>query len=266
MGTYRPGPVAILLAVLAGLFLLAPMLAVIPMSFTPFRYLKMPEGELSLRHYRTIWENADWHASIWLSVRVGLVASSIATFLATAFSLGMWYVQPRLKALLIGFVMLPMIVPPVVSAVILYFFMSWLAKAAPAIGYDTFWGVVISHVVMVVPFAVVVVMVALSQIDRRIEMAARGMGASIWQASAWVILPNIGFGLVAAWVMAFVLSWEEIAVTLFITSINAITLPRRIWMGLRDNVDPAVAAISVILIVITLAVVLGRILWRETRK
>jgi putative spermidine/putrescine transport system permease protein len=116
---------------------------------------------------------------------------------------------------------------------------------------------------MIVPFAVVVILVALSQLDRRIEMAARGMGASLWQTTWQVVLPNIRFGVFSAWLLTFVLSWEEIAATLFITSVNAITLPRRIWMGLRDNLDPAIAAISVILIALTVVLVLGRIVWRE---
>jgi putative spermidine/putrescine transport system permease protein len=96
--------------------------------------------------------------------------------------------------------------------------------------------------------------VALSQVDRRIDLAARGLGASPWERATLVIIPNIRFGIVTAALLSFVLSWEEIGVTLFITSVNAITLPRLMWMGLRDNIDPAIAAISVILIVVTAAV------------
>jgi putative spermidine/putrescine transport system permease protein len=223
----------------------------------------MPEGEYSLQHYRTILENSDWHESIWLSVRVAFLSSLVATVLATAFGLGIWYARPRLTALLVGFVMLPMVVPPVVSAVTLYFFTTWLSRQYAPIGYDTLPGVTLAHIVMIVPFAVIVILVALFQVDRRIEMAARGMGASLWQTTWQVILPNIKFGIFSAWLLTFVLSWEEIAATLFITSINAITLPRRIWMGVRDNIDPAVAAISVILIAITVVLVVGWIVWRE---
>ena len=77
-------------------------------------------------------------------------------------------------------------------------------------------------------------------------------------------MPNIKFGIVSAALLSFVLSWEEIGVTLFITSVNAITLPRLMWMGLRDNIDPAIAALSVILIVVTVVVLaLRRIIWRS---
>jgi putative spermidine/putrescine transport system permease protein len=105
---------------------------------------------------------------------------------------------------------------------------------------------------MIAPFAVILIFVALSQVDRRIDMAARGMGASLRRRILSIIVPNIRFGLVSALFLTFILSWEEIGVTLFITSVQAITLPRLVWMGLRDNVDPAVAAVSVLLIVATI--------------
>ena len=111
---------------------------------------------------------------------------------------------------------------------------------------------------MIAPFAVVLITVALSQVDRRIDLAARGFGASMSQRIFRVILPNIKFGVFTAAFLAFVLSWEEIGVTLFITSVNAVTLPRMMWMGLRDNIDPAIAAISVLLIGLVIIVILGK--------
>jgi putative spermidine/putrescine transport system permease protein len=125
--------------------------------------------------------------------------------------------------------------------------------------------VVLAHTVMIAPFAVILMMVALSQVDRRIDMAARGMGASLWQRISLIIVPNVRFGIISALFLCFVLSWEEIGVTLFITSVNAITLPRLVWMGLRDNVDPAVAAVSVLLITATI-VVLAAVLWGRERR
>ena len=101
-------------------------------------------------------------------------------------------------------------------------------------------------------------LVALSQVDRRIDLAARGLGASVAQRAFKVILPNIRFGIVTALLLSFVLSWEEIGVTLFVSSVNAVTLPRLMWMGLRDNIDPAIAAISVLLILVTVTVLLAR--------
>jgi putative spermidine/putrescine transport system permease protein len=255
----RPTRIALVLAALVAAFLLAPLLAVVPISFTPARFLTMPHGQLSLIHYRELIDNPDWLHSILLSLRIGIVSSALATALALAFSLGVWMFEPRFGALLVGFVLLPMIAPPVVSAMTLYFFLTGLSQVSEAIGYDTWIGVAIAHVVMITPFAVVMILVALAQVDRRIDLAARGLGASALQRAFKVILPNIRFGVLMAALMAFFLSWEEIGVTLFVTSVNAITLPRLMCMGVHDNIDPAVAAISVVLIVITTIALLGRI-------
>jgi putative spermidine/putrescine transport system permease protein len=260
----RPGAVALLLAGLVAAFLLAPLLAVVPISLTPARFLTMPTGELSLIHYRELISDPDWGRSILLSLRIGIVSSAAATILALAFALGVWMFEPPFAALLVGFVMLPMIVPPVVSAMILYFFLTSLSQVSGAIGYDTWLGVTLAHVVVIVPFAVVLILVALAQVDRRIDLAARGLGATALERVFTIILPNIRFGVFTAALMAFALSWEEIGVTLFVTSVNAITLPRMMWMGVHDNIDPAIAAISVVLIVITIFVLVGRmILQRE---
>ena len=265
MTTYRPGPVSLLVAALVALFLLMPLLAVVPVSFTPSRMLAMPSGELSLRHYRSLVEDPRWIEAILLSVRIGIVSSAFSTALALAFSLGVWMFQPRFTALLVGFVLLPMVVPPVVSAITLYFLLTSISGVSAAFGYDAWLGVALAHSVMTTPFATVLILVSLSQVDRRIDLAARGLGASVWQRATEVIIPNIKFGLVTAALLSFVLSWEEIGVTLFITSVNAITLPRLMWMGLRDNIDPAVAALSVILIVLTVVVLGARTLLQHRR-
>ena len=157
----RPSPIALALAALVAAFLLAPLLAVIPISLTPARFLTMPNGELSLIHYRELIDNPDWARSILLSLRIGLVSSVIATALALAFALGVWMFQPPFAALLVGFVMLPMIVPPVVSAMILYFFLTSLSQVSEAVGYDTWLGVTLAHVVMIVPCATLLILVAL---------------------------------------------------------------------------------------------------------
>ncbi len=251
MRSYRPGPFGLLLGGMVAVFLLLPLIAVVPVSFTPMRYLSMPSGAWSWRHYRDLIGNPDWLASILLSLRVGGLASAIATPLATAFALGLWMLRPRVAGLLVGFVLLPMVVPPVISALALYFLLTSLSGVNDWVGYDTWLGVVLAHVVVVAPFAVVLIMAALAQVDRRIDLAARGMGASLATRALRVILPNIRFAIGAAALLSFVLSWDEIGVTLFITSINAVTLPRLIWMGLRDNIDPAIAAISVVLIALT---------------
>jgi putative spermidine/putrescine transport system permease protein len=255
---YKPSTLALVLAAFVAIFLLLPLFAVVPVSFTPARFLSMPNGNWSLRHYQALVENPAWLAATLLSVRIAIMSALISTALALAFSLGIWMFRPWFAGILIGLVLMPMVAPPVVSAITLYFFLISLSKMNDWVGYDTPIGVAIAHAVMIAPFAVVLITVALAQVDRRIDLAARGYGAGIFQRVFKVILPNIRFGVLTAFFLAFVLSWEEIGVTLFITSVNAVTLPRMMWMGLRDNIDPAIAAISVVLIIIVIAVILGK--------
>ncbi|HTR15942.1 MAG TPA: ABC transporter permease [Acetobacteraceae bacterium] len=250
---YRPGPVAVSLAALIGVFLLLPLLAVVPISFTPMRFLSIPTGAWSLRHYRELLDNPDWGDALILSLRIGVISSALSTLLGLLFSLGIWMLRPPFAAALVGFVLLPMVAPPVVSAITLYFLLTTLSGAL-GIGYDSWQGVVLAHTVMTVPFAVVLLLVALAEVDPRLDLAARGLGASLWMRAVHIVLPNIRFGIISAALLCFILSWDEIGVTLFITSVNAVTLPRLMWMGLRDNIDPAVAALSVVLIGITVAV------------
>lgn len=265
MKAYRPGPVALILAALVAVFLLAPLIAIVPISFTPARFLSMPRGAWSLIHYHELIDNPDWARSAWLSLRIGLVTSVVATGLAVSFAVGVWMVRPRFGSALVGLVLLPMIVPPVVSALTLYFLLIGLSRLSTSIGYDSFVGVTMAHVVVTAPFAVVLILVALSQVDRRIDLAARGLGAGVLQRAFSIILPNIRFGILTAALLVFVLSWEEIGVTLFVTSIDTITLPRLMWMGIHDNIDPAVAAVSVVLIAVTAICLIGRmVLLRKT--
>ncbi len=254
----RPSVLAVTLAALVAVFLLMPLVAVIPVSFTPTRYLSVPEGALSLRHYRALLENPAWASGALLSIRIGVLSSLVATGMALLFSLGIWMLQPRFAALLFGIALLPMVAPPVVSALTLYFFLISLSQFNDIVAYDTWLGVALAHAVMIAPFAVVLITVALAQVDRRIDLAARSMGAGLVTRITRVILPNIRFGVLTALFLTFVLSWEEIGVTLFITSVNAVTLPRLMWMGLRDNIDPAIAAVSVVLIGVVVAVILSK--------
>ncbi|MCP1647848.1 ABC transporter permease [Pseudomonas nitroreducens] len=249
-----------LLATMAMIFMIFPLLAVIPVSFTSKRFLSMPNGNWSLRHYQALLDSPEWLSAISQSLIVATATCIIATALAVSFSLGIWYLRSRLATLLIGLVLLPMAIPPMISAMVLYFMETKVSQFAPGLGYDTLVGLTIAHIVMVVPYGVVTMLVALSQLDRRIELAARNLGASLGQTTFMVVLPNLKLGVASTALLCFALSWEEIAVTLFVTSTEVNTLPRQIWSGLRDNIDPAVAAISVVLIALTFVALIGRMI------
>lgn len=266
MKMVKPSALTLTLAILVAIFLVMPLFAVIPVSFTPKRFLSLPDGEWSLRHYRALIENPEWLQSALTSISIGVVSALVATGIALLFCIGMWISQPRYRGLLTGIALLPMVAPPVVSALTLYFFLITLGKINSVIAYDAWGGVVLSHAVMIAPYAVVIITVALSQVDRRIDLAARGMGATLTQRVVRVILPNIKFGIASALLMTFILSWEEIGVSLFVTSVNVVTLPRLMWMGLRDNIDPAIAAVSVVLIFLVVVVIVTKTLWGYRRS
>ncbi|NRP21419.1 putative 2-aminoethylphosphonate transport system permease protein PhnU [Ensifer adhaerens] len=249
LGRSRMG---VLLAGAIGLFLLLPLVAVVPFSFTAKRFLSLPDGDYSLRHYRALLDADTWLASIGTSALIAILSSIVATLLATAFALGVWLLRPRLAKVLTGLVLLPIIVPPVTSAVSIYFLLAQIGLL------DTIAGVIIGHVVVTVPFAVVAIMTALNRMDRTLDQAARILGADPFQSIFLVILPNIRFGLFTAWFISLVMSWEESSVTLFISGVNVTTLPKRMWDNLRLDLDPAIAAISVLMTVMTALVIILR--------
>ncbi|MEX1107502.1 MAG: ABC transporter permease [Dongiaceae bacterium] len=257
-GALRAAGAISLFGILA--FMLLPIAIVVPVSFTPERYLSLPGLEWSLRHYEAMVTAEPWIQSVGDSILIALISGAIATLLALSFGLGLWYSRTRYTKWLIGFVLLPMIVPPIVSAVTVYFLEAKLGII------DSYIGLVLAHTIMIVPYATVTILIALLHVDRRLEMAGRNAGASTWQITWKIILPNIRFGLVSAFFLAVLLSWEEVVVTLFISGIDIITLPKRIWDGLRLSVDPIIAAVSVVLIGLTLASILVRGIIRAARS
>ncbi|MBK5571107.1 ABC transporter permease [Ensifer sp. SSB1] len=246
------GFLAYALTYLAVAFLVSPLIAAVPVSFTAKRYLSMPEGDWSWLHYQELFTSDIWRNGIFTSIQAGIVTSVISTVLAFLFAVGLWYTQSRLTRTLVALALVPMAVPPIVSSLTMYFF------STQADIYDSMLGVVIAHTVMALPYAVVTILVSINQVDRRIELAARNLGASVWQTTFWVILPNVKFGVLSAAFLSFILSWEEISVTLFVTSVDVVTLPKLMWSGLRDSIDPVIAAIAVILTVIASVCVLVR--------
>jgi putative spermidine/putrescine transport system permease protein len=123
---------------------------------------------------------------------------------------------------------------------------------------DTYTGLIAAHAVKGAPYVVIAVSASLANIDLRLEQAARNLGATVWQTLGRVIVPSAKPGMLAGAVFAFMTSWDELVVNLFITSRNVYTLPRKIWDGIQDNINPAVAAVATVLIVLTFLATLLR--------
>lgn len=231
-------------------FLLAPMFISVPLSLSPERYLSMPDGVYSLRHYETVFTNDAWLSALGDSAVVGIGATLIATLVGALAAVGLWHLGGRSARVVGVLVLMPMIVPPVVTALA-------LSRAWVNLGlFDTVFGVILAHAILGMPFVFMTVSASLEGLDPRIAQAARSLGAGPFRAAREVVVPNIKPGLLTGALFAFVISWDEIIVTLFVSSRSVYTLPRKIWADIRDNIDPAVAAVSTILIGLTVVVAL----------
>jgi putative spermidine/putrescine transport system permease protein len=235
------------------LLLVLPMTIVVPVSFTPHRYLSLPTGELSLRHYGALVNDPTWIRSLGDSVIVGVSATMLAVLLGTLAAIGCWRISSRASELVRMLMLAPMIVPAIVHA--LGFYQAWVQFGL----IDTYLGLIMAHAMKGMPYVVISVSAALANVELKLEQAARSLGASMWQTLRFVIVPAAMPGVYAGGVFAFVTSWDELVVNLFITSRNVYTLPRKIWDGIQDNISPSVAAVATLLMLATLAAMLVRL-------
>lgn len=235
---------------LVACFLALPLLVMLPISLTPHRYLSLPDEGLSLRHYISLFTDSQWLESLGDSLFVACFASALAVLLGTSFAVGVWKIGGGTARYLRPLMLAPMIVPPIVHSVAFY-------KGWAALGLlDTYMGIILVHGMKGTPFVILTVVGALANLDPRTEQAARSLGASPLRSMAWVVLPQIWGGIVAGATFAFFISWDEIIVALFITMRAVYTLPRRIWDGLSDNIDPAIAALGTLMILVTVGLML----------
>ena len=234
------------------LFLTLPLLIVVPVSFTPQRYLSLPGSEWSLRHYAALLADPSWTRSIRDSLIVASGSTALAVVLGTLVAIGCWRISTRLSEFVRMLMLAPMIVPTIVHA--LGFYQGWVQFGL----IDTYAGLILAHAMKGMPYVVISVSASLANVDLRLEQAARNLGATMLQTLRKVIVPAASPGILAGAVFAFAISWDELVVNLFITSRNVYTLPRKIWDGIQDNINPAIAAVAAVMIVLTLAAMVVR--------
>ncbi|WLR99387.1 ABC transporter permease [Shinella sumterensis] len=236
-------------------FLFLPILVVIPVSLTDREYLSLPDQSLSLQHFVSLlnWR-AGWLPSMITSIGIAIASSLLATALAAAFAIGAWVHAGRWPTAMRLILLSPLIVPPIIYAVGMVRLWSRFSLL------DSWIGVTLVHVILSMPLAVLAIGASLANLDPRLVQAARSLGARPPTVFAKVILPNILPGLAAGAVLAFITSWDEITVTLFITSRRIVTLPRKIWTSIADSVDPALAAIAAVMLLVTIVGLLIRML------
>jgi putative spermidine/putrescine transport system permease protein len=250
----------ITLSVIAGLvlfYLILPILVVIPLSFSSASYLSFPPPGFSLHWYRNFFTRADWISSAWLSIWVGLAVTVLATTLGTPASVALVRGRFAGKGLVNAFILSPLIVPGIIVAIGIYFFYARLGVVGNPIA------LVLAHTCLAVPFVVINVSATLYGFDERLEYAAMSLGASPWGAFRQVTLPLIRPGVLAGSLFAFITSFDELIVALFVSGTTAVTLPRRMWEGIRFEIDPTIAAVSTILVAFSGALLLTAELLRR---
>lgn len=238
------------------LFLLGPLVVVVLVSFTPSTYLSWPPTGFSLRWYQEFFSDPTWLASAWLSIRIAVLTVITATGLGLAAAYGLARSRIRGKRFFRVFFITPLIVPVILIAASLFDLESRLGLASTIPGY------VIGHTILALPFTVLLLSTALSNLGTELEDASRTLGANKWRTFYHITLPAIGPSLGAAAIFAFVTSWDEPVISLFLSSVST-TLPVHMFAFLREQLRPTIAAISTMLMA---AVILMSILILVTTR
>jgi putative spermidine/putrescine transport system permease protein len=238
------------LGILTVVYLIAPILVIIPMSFTESRILSFPPQGFTLEWYAALFTDRQWSAALANSAQVAVLTTILATVLGTLAALALTRGRFRGRSVVNGLVLAPLVVPVVIVAIGMFaFFARWRLGGSLA-------GLVLAHTALAVPFVVVSVSASLRTMDRNLELAAANLGASPAVAFRRVTLPIILPGVIAGAIFAFITSWDEVVVAIFLTSARFRTLPVEMWEQVRQAVDPTVAAVATLLLVVTTVLLL----------
>lgn len=229
-------------------FLMAPILAIMPLSFSSGSYLTYPLPGFSLRWYDDFLRSPTWMNALKNSVIVGVASTLLSMVLGTLASLGLAQWKSRFKALVLAIVLSPVVVPGVITAVGLYFFFAPLGLTG------NYAGLILAHTALATPFVVITVSATLQSFDMNLARAAASLGASPVYAFRRVVLPLILPGLASGALFAFATSFDEVVVVLFMAGPEQRTLPREMFSGIRENISPTITAAAVILT--TLSIIL----------
>ena len=233
------------------LFLLAPIIIVFIISFDTRQYLAFPPESLSFGSYVKVFENAKFISAFWRSLMIGLIVGSTAVVSGMLLSFSLVRYKFRGKDAVNFLILAPFLVPHIVLAV------GIMLVIAPIGLLDSYPGIVLAHLGITIPYTVRTITMSLMAVDTRVEEAALVHGASPLMVFWRITFPLVRPGLIAGAVIAFLISFDEATISLFIVSVKASTLPTEIYHYLEYSTDPQIAALSVILILISIAVVVA---------
>ncbi|WP_341212024.1 ABC transporter permease [uncultured Limimaricola sp.] len=233
-------------------FLIAPILIIIPLSFnaenfftfTPKMLALDPEG-YSTKHYRDFFTNPDWQVPLWNSLKIAPVATFLSVALGTLAAIGLSQPHVPFRRAIMAILISPMIVPLIISAAGMYFFYSRIGLQG------TYWGVVLAHAALGIPFVIITVTATLVGFDRSLTRAAANLGADPVRTFFKVQMPLILPGVVSGGLFAFITSFDEVVVVLFVGSAGQKTLPWQMFTGLREQISPTILAAATVLISIS---------------
>lgn len=258
LGALRP--VLAGFSLLVALFLLLPIALLVALSFGSSQWLQFPPPGWTLRWYAEVFADRDWLDAALASTEVAVLVMLLSVLLGTLAAFGLARGPRRGRETLRALFLMPMVLPVVVFAVALYALFLRLHLNG------TLFGFVVAHLVLALPFSVISVGAALEQFDPAIEDAAILCGASPLGARLRVTLPAIRLGIFGAAIFSFLASWDEVVVAIFMASPGLQTLPVRIWGLLRQDLSPAIAAVSSLLIGLTAVLMLLAALLRNRAR
>ncbi|RTL93024.1 ABC transporter permease [Ancylobacter aquaticus] len=224
------------------LFLIGPILVIMPLSFSSEPWFTYPLPGLSLRWYVDFFTDERWRIALQNSGIVAVFATLIATGLGTLAALGLSRGNVPFAGLILSILISPMIVPVVIVAVAMFF-------GFAAVGLNnTYLGLILAHAILGTPFVVITVTATLTGFDRTLTRAAASLGASPWTTFRTITLPLIAPGVTSGALFAFVTSWDEVVVALFLASPDQRTLPRQMFSGIREQISPTITAAATLLV------------------
>ena len=207
--------------------------------------LRLDPAGYSLEHYRDFFTNPDWQGSLWNSLKIAPVATLISVGLGTLAAIGLSQPHVPFRRAIMAILISPMIVPLIIAAAGMYFFYSRIGLQG------TYWGVVLAHAALGIPFVIITVTATLVSFDRSLTRAAASMGAGPVRTFFKVQMPLILPGVVSGGLFAFITSFDEVVVVLFLGAAGQKTLPWQMFTGLREQISPTILAAATVLVAIS---------------
>jgi len=226
-----------------------PLTIIFPLSFSDAIYLQFPPPDYSLRWYEKYFSRADWTGPTITSFQVGAITMVVATLIGTLASIAIVRSDFPGKRIVLGLLLSPIIVPTIILAIALYYLFARYGLIGSKLG------LVLAHTVLAVPYVIVVVSAGLQRIDFSLEQAAWTLGAGKIKAFVKVTLPLMRPAVLTAALFSFLASFDEVVIAIFISGTSATTLPKKMWDGIREEIEPTIAAVAALLIALSLVLV-----------